>query len=696
MAISNFARNQISSFKEQDIISFTENPSGLNIKLYPAQRFMLKLFEKMPLDDTEHNIPVYDKFLTTQLHLFTEKEYYEFLLNENRVSLPYEEYCNSMQTQFQLVMGRRGTKTTTIAIFVCYKLYQLLLHKQPQLMFNILENNPMNITMVSLGQDNANKLFGKFNDIISNSKFFKPYLLEEATGNSLKIWTQNDIEKLQGRRPGTHSNSITVTASPNSPGVRGDDNIFVIMDELAHFMSSPNSIKDKQEDAAIYSALTPSVAAFTLKGTTIPYGKTFIFSSPNGKRGKFYEEYVKAYELGTESGNFVMVAPTWETNPNVGAFFLKTEYNKDPASFNVEFGAQFDDSTSSWFEDKSTLYSSFIATKEPTPDFGIPTVQYFLGADFGLANDGTSFSIGHMEQTYRPNISDFIQQYKIFNPGFEETILNVYDYFQEMDNVAQEFDRTFSEPQGYSSNCLRDGILVTKADFLFSKLKIMESSLLIPEEPNSLDPEGNLHILRPVSNCIVIDYTKVQYPDKGDYKGFKLLPIADMLDWLEDLYKRWTISMGVSDQWASQLTKQLIGEREFASKFQAVNHNTALNDTQYKIYQMLINQHQLKQPYDENLIHELEILRRKPMNKNQIKVEAPPGKQHHDDQFDSIIRATWLCYSYYHDAKTLSEFVTIAPSNFMPKNMSVRSQMIKARMNATRYVRNAGTRFSRF
>ena len=189
-------------------------------------------------------------------------------------------------------------------------------------MFNIMENSPINITMVALGKDNADKLFSKFYKLICDSKFFKPYLLEPATGSVLKIWTQNDIMKLDGNPPTAHSNSITISSSPNTPGVRGDDNIFVIMDELAHYNISQNSTRDKPLDELIYNALVPSISAFTLKGTTKLFGRAFMFSSPNGKKGKFYKEYLDNFEYGAESGSLCIKAPTWETNPGLSSAIL--------------------------------------------------------------------------------------------------------------------------------------------------------------------------------------------------------------------------------------------------------------------------------------------------------------------------------------------------------------------------------------
>jgi hypothetical protein len=43
-----------------DIVSFAEAQWGLNIKLFPVQKFILKTFYGLPLDNNEKNILVPD------------------------------------------------------------------------------------------------------------------------------------------------------------------------------------------------------------------------------------------------------------------------------------------------------------------------------------------------------------------------------------------------------------------------------------------------------------------------------------------------------------------------------------------------------------------------------------------------------------------------------------------------------------
>ena len=658
MALSNIARKQVLMNRAEDIITFVQSPSGLNQKLYPVQRFILKVLEKEPLNDTVRDVIINDKFNTHIEHEFTEKEYYDYLLEHGRISCPYEEYINTEQTSFQLVMGRRGTKTTTIAIYVCYKLYQILLHPHPQLMFNIMENSPINITMVALGKENADKLFSKFYKLMCDSRFFKPYLLEPATNSTLRIWTQHDIEKLNGQPPTANSNSITISSSPNTPGVRGDDNIFCIMDELAHYNNSPNSTREQPLDELIYNALVPSTSAFTLKGTNKLFGKTFIFSSPNGKKGLFFKEYQNAFEYGAESASWCMQAPSWETNPSLSSAILKREYRLHPSAFNVEYGAEFDEINGAWFEDRSPLLGSVLKGENPTPKFGDLTKAYFLGADFGLANDGTAFSICHIERNYVPDWRRFAKDYLDLN----ESVKGDVEKLESLDNMCREIEDS-ENPD-------------------LEKLQDLEQK--------AREITDTIPILKPVSEMYVIDYTHVEFPGRGDYATHKLLPMNEMLDWLGDLFNHFPIIYGITDQWASQLTQQLIDERFFSPKFRAINHSSAINDSQYKLFKLLVFQNQLRLPDDPDTMTELCKLQCRNISKNIIKVEAPPGKQHHDDRFDSIIRSIWLAHTYYHDPKTLETVgIKCAPQNFIPMTSAARNPVLREKIRAHRYVMNA-------
>ena len=162
MSLSSKAKQFSSQKSDLNVIEFAEDKQGFGIKLFPTQKFFLKLFDKILLDNRNKSIDIRDNFNKRTLRTFTEREYYTYLEDEGRISLSYDDYYNSEFIQYMFSMGRRGAKSTTICIWVGHKLYKLLNIYHPQEYFNIISSDSMNVTMTALGQGNANKLFKKF------------------------------------------------------------------------------------------------------------------------------------------------------------------------------------------------------------------------------------------------------------------------------------------------------------------------------------------------------------------------------------------------------------------------------------------------------------------------------------------------------------------------------------------------------
>ena len=89
------------------ILDYIEQPWGLSMKLYPAQRFLVKLYYFIPLDNKEKTIFVTDMFNTKVLHSFTEAEYLNFLYQEGRCNIGVQDH---LRRDLVLAIGRRAGK----------------------------------------------------------------------------------------------------------------------------------------------------------------------------------------------------------------------------------------------------------------------------------------------------------------------------------------------------------------------------------------------------------------------------------------------------------------------------------------------------------------------------------------------------------------------------------------------------------
>lgn len=90
-----------------NIIDYIEQPWGLGMTLYPTQRFLVKLYYYLPLDDHERRIEIPDMFNTRVLYKFTEKEYLAYLYNEGRCNIGEQDH---ERRDLLLAIGRRAGK----------------------------------------------------------------------------------------------------------------------------------------------------------------------------------------------------------------------------------------------------------------------------------------------------------------------------------------------------------------------------------------------------------------------------------------------------------------------------------------------------------------------------------------------------------------------------------------------------------
>lgn len=417
--LSSYTKTLSKATTNYNIIEFAEKKSCLGINLFPQQKFLLKLFEKIPLDNTEETIAVRDRFGENILYTFTEEGFHDFLFKEGRISLDYPTYMDTPITSVLLSCGRGATKTTTISIYTAYKLYEILNHYCPQDYFNILSHDSIDISIIALGESNALEIFSRLTNLITHAPFFKPHLLEDPLQGELRVWTQADLAKIKGyiANPPAHSNSIKLSAKPCSPSLRGANRAITILEEFAFYNNSPNSSRNLPLDEQIYRAVTPSVARFKHPDGS-PFGKVLMISSPSGEFGKFFEEYTSAFTHGAKSALLAMSTPTWYLNPTLSKVFYVSEYTKNPQAYNSEYGAEFQSYENRWLVDDSFIYRAFDTDLPQKKVYGQAGVPHYMGIDAGFSEDGFSIAISHFEQNYIEVSENLMKEAHAYFPEF--------------------------------------------------------------------------------------------------------------------------------------------------------------------------------------------------------------------------------------------------------------------------------------
>lgn len=563
-----------------NVLQYAESPWGLKMKLYPVQKFIVKLHYNLPLGDTEKTITVTNRFMDKVLYQLTEKEYLEYLYNEGRCNIGEQDH---ERKKLILPIGRRSGKSTLSAVFASYEIYRLLSLGDPHEYYGLPRGNQIKLISVATGKEQAGILYNDITAHLANCEFFKPYTVSVTSEGGAQFMTPADLERhgydmhRDNGKFKSHKGKASIKvafAAAASNRIRGSGCIVIIMDEMAHFLETgTSSAKD------IYDAVTPSALAFSPKDPvtrmpkTGPDGKSvgvdsriICISSPLNRSGKFYDLWHLAMSRaeGTED-MLVVQAPTWEVNPTVDPTFLRQAYHEDPLVFDTEFGANFSDRRRGWIERAQDLLDCVKVEARPK-FFGPPRMPHQMGIDLALVGDGTAVAITHVE-------GDRI----------------ILDYHEQL-------------KAGESWKTLNPHLVAPVTDYA-----------KITENVERLDFEE-------IANWIEA-LTKRFYISAGLFDSWNGLPLE------QNLHKK-----GLK-----QFKSEFFNRDASSKMFQAMK--LFIFDRRLSLYDYPIPATGGKH---SPLISELLTLQATQYAKNQIIVEAPQTAGFHDDVSDALVRAFWL------------------------------------------------------
>jgi hypothetical protein len=610
-----------------NILEYIEAAWGLNMRLYPAQRFIVKLYYNLPLDtelpeNPNYQIQVPDMFGERILYTFTEEQYLHYLFNEGRCNIGTQDHD---RRELVLAIGRRSGKTTLSGIFASYEVYRLLNLYNPQAYYGLPNGNRIQLISVATDKDQAGLLFNEVTSHLAKCQYFEPYVANNTLG-WVNFRTPYDIEKFgpnvrqEDGRFVSFNGKATIRVTFKSciaKGLRGAGNIVIILDEVAHFLDKGGS--SAQE---IYDAVTPSAAAFSRKdpNTGRPFrnvttGKTadvesriVLISSPLGKSGKFYEKFDLAMHGGEGAENILAIqAPTWEINPTVPSSYYREKYHSDPVTFMTEHGAQFSDQARGWIEREEDLIACVRPGLRPQV-VARPKQPHQMGIDVGLVGDGTGVVITHVE---------------------------------DRDIVLDYHEAWYAGVDWRDSNPHLNGLYPT-------------------------------------------DYAK-------GLRTVERLDFDAVTEWIATLCKKFHITKGLFDRWNGIPLEQSLhkrGLKQFSAEFFTRDMTSKIYqaakmfiyDGRLALYDYPIPDRAAEGGTRHSpFISELLTLQAKQVSKNIVLVEAPQKRGAHDDVSDAFVRSVWLSIEALLNQKHAARGGGLYRPAVAPAMTPQRYQMARAR-----------------
>ena len=385
------------------VVDFSQSYRGLDVRLYPAQRVILKMLWLEPLsgDMEENTIQVPDDFNEHVLFEFSEVDWVNYLFDNQKCNFSaemYEAHRNSGRRFGEIVLpvGRRGSKTVLIVSSAGYLVYNLFEKLEMDFFkyFSLIKTNPLYITFVSNNKNNSSKPYSMLRTFINGSDFLNKYIYYDGN-DQIILLSPIGYNMLQEGSYVEGEYQLIITHSVPSGQIRGDTNIFVSLDEFCFLRDSGSPNKTKYLDEELYDAVVPSTTTLIDPKTGNSWGIAAILSSVNGKNNQMYKLYQSSFG---DNNTLMFHLPSFYINRNLHHETLKSKYRKSKTIYLVEYLSHFDVTLSSWLSENWEDYEACVNVGKKPARSGVNGLTYFAGIDFGFIFDSTTIAIGHVQK----------------------------------------------------------------------------------------------------------------------------------------------------------------------------------------------------------------------------------------------------------------------------------------------------------
>ena len=614
--------------KLQNAIEFIEGPGGIGIVLRPVQRVIVKAIYGVPFDFNAEwtaripgwgMVPMYDVYREKKLYAdVTEAEYLRIAYNDGRCNvndwrdipnmggIPGEAGFN----EACIFAGRRGGKSELVAAIAAYKLYLLLNIRSPQEHFGLFPGSIIDFTFLAQDENGAHRLFKKLREqVLRAESFFAPYL-KDTNAKDLSFVTLADREKQES------TPTVTVTCLPcTTNAVRSPSSIFLALDEFAHFRSAKGSTSED-----MYAAASPSTIDF------------------------HHEKSTKVEDLPEQP--------------------MGTDFGEDSSrQFEEQEGTEPDLLE---FEDENEKVgiqdSMILSISSPLKKIGKMYELHKLALEEGPVVSGI-FTLNCPSAEMNPKLlskvlkSEYKKNPLTFKSEYGGKFLESSESYVTEAAVKKCTDCQWDEKGMVVEGSARINIerftqqQIGRNYFWGFDLGMTNdaSALAIAH----LEPGGPHGTIR-----LVFDYIdRMMVGEKGDwpgvkrglgttkYEGYQVLPLEDILDWMDAMNKILPCFKGATDQHGGQQLVQLL-ELKKIRNFELVNLTPAINSQMAYALRGYIESERCTFPYVPKFIQELKLVELEVTSKYRIRVAAPQEKSAHDDMADSAMLCAFLAQKW--------------------------------------------------
>jgi len=397
---------------------------GNNLRLFLSQRVILKSFymgsrgnENISLTEEEWN------------WLYTKQQNSAIAKIKKKISGCNIGTSNFNFHELNLACGRRGSKTLLASIVCVYEAYKLLKLGDPYKFYGLPMDKEIAIINVANSQKQAGRLFADIKARVRNGPFFRGRVQNKGESSSeIRLYTDVDLDKIKtGNYNIAIDGSVVLVCGHSNPDtLRGYASVCIIFDELQYYTEHP--VVSGRE---FYNALTASVAEFRSFGD----GRTIEISTTGSPTGMFYNLHLQGMNVEDRFNKVLGYhLATWDINDKVTYEDLSLEREKDPESFDVEFGARWalGGFVSRYFpEDKvrRAFKPDMFIQNNRMPDF-----SYFMHLDPAATHDNYSLVVigkkGYITSRGERRFKIFLAYHKNWKPapGIGLNIMEIDDY----------------------------------------------------------------------------------------------------------------------------------------------------------------------------------------------------------------------------------------------------------------------------